>query len=179
MKKIILLMLLPLWLNMACNQEPVPVFVTADIVDYSDGTTVVGDFYAYSINGIVTATVKLDHQGPGTIRAIHLHDGTCEAPGMHWNMGGTTSFCSIEDMNGPWGKPFAGDLGNVLIGEDGTGAFTLKTNLWSIGTGDSTDINGKIVIAHYNMSDFIMECDPMHIPDHTHTNPKLGCGMIK
>ncbi len=127
-------------------------------------------------DSIVSMTIQLTGFAPNSIHAVHLHHGTCEQPKHHWNAGSDESYCNQRSINVPWGKPYAGDVGNVSIGYDGTGSFSLKTDLWRIGSDDSNDILGLQVIVHEGYEDFTTECDPFH--NHTHTNAKIACGII-
>ncbi len=111
--------------------------------------------------------------------SIHLHEGTCEEIGPHWNQGKTTMFCNVIDLDDmPWGKMMAGDIGNIKTNANGYGSLAFSTSLWSIGTNNDTDIIGKLVVLHSEGENFALECDPDHIPDHTHTNVKIACGVI-
>jgi len=180
MKNLFIGTVLSLALFSGCDNGPQPVTAYAEIVsyDFGYGTPLIGNFIATYQDGVVTATIYLEGQEDRPVRALHLHDGTCETPGNHWNMGHDQQACDLTDMNGVWDKMYRGDMGNLIVTEDGTGSFTLQTDLWSIGTNDSTDIVGKLIIVHFFPTDFSGECDPSHMPDHTHTNPKLGCGTI-
>jgi Cu-Zn family superoxide dismutase len=120
--------------------------------------------------------ISLEGFAPNTIHAVHMHHGSCEQPKHHWNAGSEENFCNRRSLNVPWAKPYAGDVGNVSVGYDGTGSLTIKTNLWSIGSNDEKDILGLQVIVHEGYEDFTSECDPNH--DHIHENDKLACGTI-
>ena len=61
--------------------------------------------------------------------ASSAEDGT--STGMHWNPKGT----------------MLGELGMVDIAEDGTGTF-MKTDAWSIGTGEVNDVVNHSIIIH-------------------------------
>ena len=73
---------------------------------------------------------------PGT-HALHIHEiPDCSAPdgmstGSHWNPPPT----------------MLGELGTVEIADDGTGVF-MKTDLWSIGTGETNDVVDHSIIIH-------------------------------
>ena len=131
-------------------------------------------------DSVVTITIALEHFPPNTIHAVHLHQGGCEMPGMHWNLGEpmTTRFCNETSLGIPWAKPMAGDVGNVSVSYDGSGVFTIKTDLWRLGSQDHRDILGLSIIIHEAYEDFITECDPSHTHNHTHPNAKVACGII-
>ena len=131
-------------------------------------------------DSIVLIEIFLENFNPNTIHSVHIHSGTCEKPGMHWNMGHgmETLFCNERSLGIPWAKPRAGDVGNVSVGYDGSGYFSLRTDLWKLGSTDEQDILGSIIVVHDKLDDFEMECNPNHSHNHTHTNPKVACGSI-
>lgn len=150
------------------------------IFSLEDSTLQIGSFYAIYSNGVTSATVSLSDMPAGSVHAVHLHDGVCgDTIGGHWNRGEDKSFCTELSMGVEWGKPYAGDFGNIYIDNYGNGSLNISTDLWSVGTGDYTDITNKLVIVHALGSDFALECDPTHVPDHPHLNPKIGCGLIE
>lgn len=115
---------------------------------------------------------------PGSSKAVHIHHGTLNSPGRHWNQQSLYAFCDSISLGQPWRKPFAGDIGNVHIDEDGTGSLTVYTDLWALNSGDKKDILGKVVIVHDNEEDFELECQPDHPHNHDHNNLKIGGGII-
>ena len=56
--------------------------------------------------------------------------------------------------NGDQTSIHLGDIGNIAVGEDGTGRMTLTTDLWEIGTGSDIDVVGKGIIVHAGADDF-------------------------
>ena len=137
-----------------------------------------GTVRATYLNGLTTISISLINQTPGTIRSIHLYDGTCEDSGDIWNMNSDKKYCD-EDSNGSkWFKPNIGDIGNVVVNNEGIGEFELTTDLWTINSGLENDILGKVVILHAGPENFLEECDPNHIPDHFHPNTKIACGSL-
>jgi len=86
--------------------------------------------------------------------SAHLHEtGDCTAPdgasaGGHWN--------PSHENHGKWlASPFhRGDIGNIEVGADGKGNFTVTTDLWTIGGAPDTDVIGKAVIIHDKADDF-------------------------
>jgi superoxide dismutase, Cu-Zn family len=123
-------------------------------------------------------TVELFGMEPRANHAMHLHVGTLENPGAHWNQGSVYAFCDSVSMGKKWNRPFAGDVGNINIGTNGNGIFKLTTNLWSVGTGDHTDVLGLVLMVHEDPEDFAMECDPNHTHDGPHVNARLGGGVV-
>jgi len=120
-------------------------------------------------DGIVLQ-VSVESAPPGD-HAVHIHEvGDCSADdatsaGGHWNP-------TVED-HGQWGEAphHLGDIGNITVGEDGTGSLSLKTDRWAMGSGESNDIMGKSVIVHADVDDF--ETQPTGA-----AGGRIGCGVI-
>ncbi|AHM63245.1 Cu/Zn superoxide dismutase [Flammeovirgaceae bacterium 311] len=167
----------------ACNKETPPEpkapSAMADIysLDNSSTPALVGTALFDQQDGIVTLNLKVSGLAAGGSHAVHLHEGSCENPGMHWNGGSSDSYCQVPSLSEAWGRPYLGDVGNIEIGADGSGTLSLRTNLWAIGDGSPLDITGKMIMLHEQPEDFMMECDPNH-QNHPHNNPKIACGPI-
>jgi len=94
---------------------------------------------------------------PAGEHAVHLHEiGDCSAPdgssaGGHWN--------PTDAPHGRWGHDgyHLGDVGNVVVGEDGTGSYELVSAVWSLGTGEPNDVLGKSIIVHAGVDDFVTQ----------------------
>ncbi len=118
----------------------------------------------------ITFTVEIQNASPG-IHAVHIHEnGDCSAPdgksaGGHWNPTGVA--------HGKWGEGefHLGDIGNITVGEDGTGSIELTTDLWEIGTGSDVDVVGKGIIVHAGADDFISQPSG-------NAGARIGCGVI-
>ena len=124
-------------------------------------------------NGRVVMQAQVSGLLPESIHAIHIHSiGDCTAPdgtsaGGHWN--------PTNETHGKWGDSefHRGDIGNIIIGADGTGMITRETDLWCIGCGDPTkDIAGKGMIIHAGPDDFSSQ--PAGA-----AGPRIGCGVIE
>lgn len=119
----------------------------------------------------VVLTLSIAGATPGE-HAFHLHEiGDCSAPdgtsaGGHWNPTG-------QD-HGQWGGAafHLGDVANLDVGEDGSATLTVATNLWSIGTGDDTDVVGRSVIVHAGVDDFSTQPTGA-------AGGRIGCGVIQ
>ena len=127
---------------------------------------------------VVMLEIKLSGMTPNTFKAVHIHIGSVESPGRHWNRGSLFASCDSLSLGNFWGRPFIGDVGNVRIDANGDGLFTLRTDLWSINTGDDKDVLNRPIIIHDQPQDFEEECDPNHDHNHLHQNPKIGGGTI-
>ena len=118
----------------------------------------------------ITLTIEIQNASPG-IHAVHIHEnGDCSAPdgksaGGHWN--------PTDVAHGKWGEGefHLGDIGNITVGEDGTGSIELTTDLWEIGTGSDVDVVGKGIIVHAEADDFISQPSG-------NAGARIGCGVI-
>ena len=118
----------------------------------------------------ITLTAEIQGASAG-LHAIHIHAyGDCSAPdgtsaGGHWNPTGVA--------HGKWGvgEFHLGDIGNITVGEDGTGRITLTTDLWEIGTGSDVDVVGKGIIVHAGADDFTSQPSGA-------AGARIGCGII-
>ncbi len=126
----------------------------------------------------VMLQIRLSGMTPNTYKAVHIHRGTVSEPGRHWNRGSLFASCDSLSLGNFWGRPFIGDVGNVRIDANGDGLFTLRTDLWSINSGDEKDILNRPIIIHDQPQDFEEECDPNHDHNHLHQNPKIAGGTI-
>ncbi|SNS98438.1 superoxide dismutase, Cu-Zn family [Ekhidna lutea] len=174
---------------LSCKDEKDPgpkTFAAADIywVSTEDGETYTkGDWmgnaaFTYQ-DGVTILEVSVSNMEPNTAHAMHLHQGTLEEPGRHWNKGRFIAFCDSVSMGRLWLKPFAGDIGNIQVDEEGSGNFTIQTDLWSLGTGDASDISGTVLFIHHKSEDFTNECDPGHSHDPSgHANAKIAGGTV-
>lgn len=129
-------------------------------------------------DGITTMVVSVFNMEANSSHAMHLHMGSLEIPGRHWNQNVLTAFCNVESMGRIWAKPFAGDVGNLDIDADGNGSFTIQTDLWTLGLGEDSDIDDTVLFIHQTSEDFINECDPNHGHNHGHVNSKIAGGAV-
>ena len=118
----------------------------------------------------ITLTADIQGASPG-LHGFHIHEfGDCSAPdgksaGGHWN--------PTDVAHGKWGEGefHLGDIGNITVGEDGTGRITLTTDLWEIGTGSDIDVVGKSIIVHAGADDFTSQPSGA-------AGARIGCGVI-
>ena len=119
----------------------------------------------------VSLQLNIENTAPGE-HAVHIHEiGDCSADdassaGGHWNP-------TVED-HGKWGEPphHLGDIGNILVGEDGTGALSLTSDRWTLGDGSETDILGKAIIVHADPDDFTSQPTGA-------AGGRIGCAVIE
>jgi len=118
----------------------------------------------------ITLMIEIQGASPG-LHAVHIHEnGDCSSPdgtsaGGHWNPTGVA--------HGKWGEAefHLGDIGNISVGEDGTGSITLTSDLWEIGTGSDIDVVGKGIIVHADADDFTSQPSGA-------AGMRIGCGVI-
>ena len=118
----------------------------------------------------VTVTIDIQNASPG-LHGVHIHEnGDCSSPdgksaGGHWN--------PTDVAHGKWGEGefHLGDIGNITVGEDGTGSIELTTDLWEIGTGSDIDVVGTGIIVHADADDFISQPSG-------NAGARIGCGVI-
>lgn len=127
---------------------------------------------------IVQLEISLHGMTPNTSKAVHIHSGTIEVPGRHWNQGSLFASCNERSLGQVWARPFIGDVGNVPIDENGKGTFVLRTDLWKINSGDEKDVLQLPMVIHEYSEDFVAACDPSHSHNHD-SNPKIGGGTVQ
>ncbi|MEO1253792.1 MAG: superoxide dismutase family protein [Bacteroidota bacterium] len=138
----------------------------------------IGKATFFQAGEVVVLEISLSGMTPNTSKAVHIHEGTVQQPGRHWNAGKFVAACENRSLGKVWAKPFIGDVGNVNIDGNGNGTFSIKTDLWKLNSGDERDLLDRPIIIHENSQDFIEECNPFHDHTHDHFNPKIGGGKI-
>lgn len=156
---------LGLWVGCAPAEEPMeeppaeeapedmpmePATATAELQGRAD-SGISGTVTFTEEDGVVRIVAQV--QGaPAGAHGFHIHEtGDCSAEdftstGGHFNPAGV-------DHAGPDAEVrHAGDLGNIVIGEDGTGTLELTSNLVTVGEGDNSVV-GRGVILHEGEDD--------------------------
>ena len=148
-------------------------FTSTDALAFVDPLTD-GDFSGMGSfiidDDTITLTIEIEGLPPGDY-AVHIHEyGDCSSPdgssaGGHWN--------PTHTAHGRWGEGafHLGDLGNITVGEDGTGIIELTTDLWEIGTGSERDVVGKAIVLHAGADDFSTQPSG-------DAGARIGCGTI-
>ena len=87
--------------------------------------------------------------------------------GGHWN--------PTDDEHGKWGTPpfHSGDIGNLIINDDGVGKLVLKDRFkrWSITNPGENNILGRAIIVHAGSDD--MQSQPSGA-----AGKRIACGSI-
>jgi Cu-Zn family superoxide dismutase len=141
------------------------------VIEAKSGSQLTGMATFSEMDGTVTLQLDVQNVTPG-VHAVHLHEiGDCSAEdgtsaGGHWNP-------TVVD-HGEWGAdPFhLGDIGNFVVGQDGTGYVQLTTNLWSISTGADNDVVGRSIIVHAGEDDLTSQPSGA-------AGGRIGCGVIE
>jgi Cu-Zn family superoxide dismutase len=140
-------------------------------IEAKSGSSVSGTVTFIEKDGIVVMKAALSGLSKGN-HAIHIHAiGDCSAPdgksaGGHWN--------PTSENHGKWMEtPFhIGDIGNLVVGADGTGTIERETNLWSIGGKEANkNVVGHAIIIHEGPDDFSSQPSGA-------AGPRIGCGEI-
>jgi len=138
-------------------------------------------------NGGVGIVVQLDETdlAPGT-HGIHVHQtGVCDpagaepfsSAGEHFNpnnsMHGAPALATPGSMPG-MDEAHAGDLGNITIGDDGSGRLETESDLFTL-TPDQPnsllDVDGSAIIIHQDTDDLMT--DPSG-----NSGPRAVCGVV-
>lgn len=186
MRLFLIILLFPLLLS-GCKEDNKSSLITAEAILYfnslqEDGTyasssTIYGTAQLKEENGIVEITITTESQMDNDQHAVHIHQGNCEIPGVHWNMNSQDNFCSVDNNGTPWARPKAGDIGNIQQQSNGKGSLIFSSSLWSLKKNHTNSILGLPIIVHESGEDFAQECFENHT--HMHNNAKIACGSIE
>ncbi|MYE91260.1 superoxide dismutase family protein [Candidatus Poribacteria bacterium] len=153
----LLIFIITAYLMSGCERIPTQVITTGPIekvavaiISEKDGSGLTGEATFVETDGAVHVRIEIQNATPG-LHATHLHIGSCTNVGPHWHpMGvpvGTVGVPVAETA--PEMPPIGvGEIGNIRVGEGGTGALEFTTLLWSLGGDPSTDILGKLLLIH-------------------------------
>lgn len=161
----------------------------------------VARFVQESAGGLVTVDVRVEGAAPGD-HGIHVHEyGACDpggdqpfaSAGGHDNptashhggppaadeahmaaMAGTPE--GVTDVASPEAEAetaHAGDLGNITVGEDGTGSLSVQTSRFTLESGDMSlaDDDGSAIVLHAEADDLVT--DPSG-----NSGGRIACGVV-
>ena len=174
------LFLIGLVMNLASCGILQDLFTGTDAPASQQAIATIGPASESSVTGTATFTqlgdqisllIEINGASPG-LHAVHIHQyGDCSSPdgksaGGHWN--------PTDVAHGKWGEGefHLGDIGNINVGEDGTGSIERRTDLWEIGTGSNVDIVGRGIIVHAGADDFTSQPSGA-------AGARIGCGAIE
>ena len=129
--------------------EPVEKVAIA-VISEKDGTGLTGKATFSEMDGLVQVRIEIQNATPG-LHAAHLHIGSCTDVGPHWHPTGIpagTVGVPVAEATPDMPPIGVGEIGNIRVGEDGTGVLEFITPLWSLGGDPSTDILGKLMLIH-------------------------------
>ncbi len=143
-------------------------------------------------NGVVTIQVEVAGLEPGD-HGIHIHEiGICDpaaeepyaTAGGHFNPTGASHGPGPQGAGTPGAatpaagaaESHAGDLGNITVGEDGTGRLEVATDRVTLETDAEhaladADADGSALVIHQNPDD--LQADPSR-----ESGPRIACGVI-
>ena len=129
--------------------EPVDKIAVA-VISEKDGSGLTGKATFLETDGMVHVRIEIQNATQG-LHAAHLHIGTCADVGPHWHPMGVpagTVGVPVAEATPDMPPIGVGEIGNIPVGEDGTGVLEFSTPLWSLGVDPSTDILGKLMLIH-------------------------------
>lgn len=171
------------------------------VINEINGSGLMGTATFTQMKDMVHVVIEIKNASEG-LHASHLHDGDCAEIGPHWH--------PMSIPSGHSGVPVAeatleeppvgiGEIGNIPVDEIGTGILEFTTPFWTIGTGETNDILGKLIVIHEAGDSFLenlthqehgimpmehaemeMEADPTESHAIVMTpGAKIGCGVVK
>lgn len=132
----------------------------------------VGTALLTQVGDVVRIVLTVTGLPPGP-KAVHIHEvGVCEAPdfasaGAHFDPNGRE-----HGFLSPRG-PHAGDLPNIMVGEDGTGRLETTNELVSLLRDPASVLAGRgtALVVHAGPDDFLT-------PPDGDSGDRIACGVI-
>ena len=184
-------------LVIGCEQIPMQVItiepiakVAVAVISEKDGSSLTGTATFAEMDGTVHVRIEIQNASPG-FHAAHLHVGSCTDVGPHWHPMGIpagTVGVPVAEATPDMPPIGVGEIGNIPVGEDGTGVLEFTTSLWSLGGTPSTDILGKLLLIHEtgdtfqtnpHTHDTAMEMPTTHGGTHTHNVAQMQTEMVE
>ena len=154
---VLITLLITTGLISGCERIPTQVAPTAPVenvavavISEKDGTDLTGKATFSDMDGLVHVRIEIQNATPG-LHAAHLHIGSCTDVGPHWHpleVPAGTVGVSVAEATPDMPPIGVGEIGNIPVGEDGTGILEFTTPLWSLGGDPNTDILGKLILIH-------------------------------
>ncbi len=165
-------LILTTWSVIGCESIPTEVITTAPVnkvavatISAIGGSDLTGTATFMETDSGVHVVIEIEDATAG-LHAAHLHIGSCADIGPHWHpIGVPAGTVGVPVAEATLGTPpiGVGEIGNISVGEDGTGVLEFTTPFWSVGGDPSTDILGKLILIHETGDTF-------------QTNPHAGTG---
>lgn len=168
-------------LGTGCEKIPSQI-TTVELVDKiavatlyeENGSGLTGTATFTEMDGMVHVFIEIQGATSG-LHAIHLHTGSsCDDIGPHWHpMGIPAGTPGIPVVQATLNTPpiGVGEVGNISVGEDGTGTLEFQTPFWSLGGDPNTDILGKLMMIHETGDTFLTN------PHASHKNTQMDMNM--
>lgn len=164
-----------------CEKIPTQVITAAPVdkvavatISEIDTSGIIGTATFKEVDGGVHVVIEIQNATSG-LHAMHLHTGSCTDIGPHWHpMGIPAGTPGISVVQATLDTPpiGIGEIGNISVGEDGTGILEFTTPFWSLGGDPNTDILGKLIMIHETGDTFLTN------PHHAHTmNTQMDMNM--
>jgi Cu-Zn family superoxide dismutase len=121
----------------------------------------------------VTVAVNV-HDMPSGTHALHIHAiGSCDKPDFKTAKGHFNPYGRKHGLKNPEGA-HAGDLLNIVIGPDGTGAIIVTAPLATLGPGTNSLFpdGGTSIMIHQGPDDYVT--DPSGA-----AGPRIACGIVR
>lgn len=170
-----------MFLGYSCTSTPeeLPVAIIELESMVAKGAKDIGHIEIYEKSDFVELKIIMKNMAPGRSHAIHIHDNLCGDYQTHFNMGKSQEelMCDQYNLGKIWGRPYAGDVGNIEIDEEGNGELIVQSEFWSFETNEK-NIADKLIYIHLLPEDWEYECSLEHPDDHVHNNPQIARGVI-
>jgi Cu-Zn family superoxide dismutase len=130
----------------------------------SDDSAEIGTVWFVQADDTVTMSGTFRELPPGEHGILITDSGRCEAKSPHFN--------PSDSKHGPPSSAtrHAGDLGNVVVGEDGSAMFELQTDSFTVADGHSSVAGKTLVITARR--------DTGKTRGAGNTGPAIACGQI-
>ena len=178
--KVIITLIIGTCFAAGCEKIPTQMITAGPIaktavatISEMEGSGLTGAATFTEIDGVVHVVIEIQNATPG-LHAMHLHiGGSCNDIGPHWHPmeipAGTPGIPVVQATRNtpPIG---VGEVGNISVGEDGTGILEFKTPFWSLGGDPNTDILGKLMMIHETGDTFLTNPHAQHMNTQTTMN---------
>ena len=207
--QIIIPLIIVICLAAGCEKIPTQM-LTADSIDKVAVATIseiedsglTGTATFTEMDEMVHVVIEIQNAAPG-LHAMHLHVGSsCDDIGPHWHpMGVPVGTPGIPVVQATPNTPpiGVGEVGNISVGEDGTGNLEFMTPFWSLGGDSNTDILDKLIMVHETGDTFLTNPHAQHMnmptdmkmetvqphfhppgtPPHSHANTRTNIPAIQ
>ena len=173
--------------------EPIDKVAVA-LISEKDGSGLTGEAMFAEIDGTVHVRIEIQNASPG-LHAAHLHIGSCnrcrDHTGILWRFQQVSVGVPVAEATPDMPPIGVGEIGNIPVGEDGTGVLEFTTPLWSLGGTPGTDILGKLLLIHETGDTFqtnphghhtamgMLEIPTPHTGIHTHNMGQMEMEMVE